>query len=339
MPNLITYTNLGATGLTISFEFYNSAGTYISAVAGVESTPGVYTGVVPGTFVAGSYSCRVRWNGYLVSVQNFTWDGISVSAVVSVLSANIPGHTTNDMTAGQPQQNEPITFHANNLPSGKNSAFITNQFGTLLNERSVMMDINRELIAQNGFEVYYIQNPFTNVDPLYGEDRFFQLNAAQTKKLVVYLKDAQGGYEGGAFFSKFGFQNRQQSEFIVSVKEWQLIFGALRPLEGDLLYLPRWNQFGPTDFMRVNFVDKFDSNGFYPLGEHFTFTLQTEKWSYSSEKMATGVPEIDSQEAQFSADVAVNPDLNAEALKDNVSVQTLSDPIIDWNVNNPFGRG
>ena len=339
MSNLITYTNLGAVGLAISFEFYNSLGTYLTVVPSTESVPGVYAVAVPSTFAADAYSCRVRYHGFLVSVQHFAWDGSIVSSLTSVLSANIPGHTTNDMTAGMAPQSESVTFHANNLESGKSSAFVTNQFGTLLNERSLLMDINREIVAQNGIEVYYIQNPFTNVDSMYGEDRFFQLNADQTKKLVVYVKDAQGGYEGGAFFSKFGFQNRQQSEFIVSVKEWQLIFNNLRPLEGDLIYLPRWNQFGPTDFMRVNFVDKFDANGFYPLGDHYTFNLQTEKWSYSSEKMSTGIPEIDSQEVQFSADITVNPNLNAEKLKDNVSVQTLSDPIIDWNVNNPFGRG
>jgi len=334
----ISYSTQGRNVPNITFNFYDPTGAHVSSVVPTELPVGTFNGVVP-TLPIGNCSVRIKSATNIIAVFQFNWDGASVSSLNTLLDSLTSNLVPNKMASGNATPASPEMYLSGTLPSGKNAAFITNAMGALLNERSVVMELSREIISQYGVEVYYIQNPFTNVDLLYGEDRFLELQAANTKAIVVYVKDAQEGYEGGAFFSKFGFQNKQNADFLVSRATWNEVFGTLRPMEGDLLYIPRWNAFGPTDFMRVTFVDKFDVSGFYPLGDHYTFTISTEKWAYSSEKMNTGVADIDAQEAQFSNDITVNPNLEAELTKVNDVVQTNADAVALWDVNNPFGRG
>lgn len=229
------------------------------------------------------------------------------------------------------------------LGSGKNSLFDTQSQGLRQNERNMLMNLNREVISQQGVETYYLQNKYVNVDSIFGEDRRPLLNTA--KKIVMYIKDAFDAIQGDAIYSKFGFTNNQTMDFIISVKEWQTIFpmttagNTVRPVEGDIIYVPRWSQFGPTDFWKITFVDKYDANGYFPVGEHYAFTIQTEKWSYSSEDLSTGVTEIDSQETAFSNDVAINNNFQADPAAQNTAIETKADTILNWTESNPFGNG
>ena len=226
--------------------------------------------------------------------------------------------------------------------SGKNYLFDTQSAGVRQNERDLFMRLNRECISQQGVEVYYIQNKYSTVDSLFGEDRTPLLNVA--KKIVMYIKDAYDGMAGGAIYSKFGFSNQQTMDLIVSVLQWQMTFpesnpgNTIRPMEGDILYLPRWSRWGPTDFLKISFVDKFDANGYFPLGEHYAFVLSCEKWSYSDAHINTGIQEIDSQEQKFTNDIAINPAFESDPNAQNAVIQTKANTVIDFSVTNPFGE-
>lgn len=225
--------------------------------------------------------------------------------------------------------------------SGKNYLFDTQTAGLRTNERSLLMNLNREVISQQGVDVYLIQNQYIHVDSIFGEDRTPLLNVA--KKIVMYIKDAYGGMDGSAVYSKFGFSNQQTMDLVVSVKEWEAVFSPtvlgnpIRPMEGDIIYLPRWSKWGPTDFLKITFVDKYDANGYFPLGEHYAFVLSCEKWSYSNEHLNTGVAEIDSQEVAFTNDVSINAAFEASPEAQNVAIQTKANTVLNFDANNPFG--
>jgi hypothetical protein len=203
------------------------------------------------------------------------------------------------------------------------------------NERNLLLELTQEVVNHYGVDVYFIPNNYVNVDKLYGEDRKPDLSNAI--KIVVYIAHAQTGYDGSAAFSKFGFFNPSNIDLTVSRKEWEEVAVGVRPMEGSIIYIPSWDTFGPTDFLKVDFVDKFATDGFFPLGVHPSFTLQCSKWAYSSETLNTGVPEIDVAMAEFSNDTFVNPNMNPTDVKDNTEISKMGETIIDFDETNPFG--
>lgn len=203
-------------------------------------------------------------------------------------------------------------------------------------EKDLLMKLSQEVISIHGINLNWIQNPYTNVDGLYHEDRLPDLGLAKT--IVAYVKDGMQGISGEALYSKFGFMNQQTMTIQISVKEWKEVFNTHRPLEGDIFYVPGFDEYGPMDFFKVTFVDRDETDGWFPLGKHHVFEVTAEKWAYSSEDFAhTGVTDIDDQLPDWTNDTAVNPNLEAAANKVNAETETISDAYVEYNPNNPFG--
>ena len=214
-------------------------------------------------------------------------------------------------------------------------------------ERRLIESISQEQINLFGVEVYIIPNEYNNVDAFFREDRMPELTKAF--KLPVMFQNAQEGYSGEAAFSKFGFVNHQEFDFVVSAKEWRETAalngvigpGAIRPMEGYIVYVPTQDEypdFGASDFFRIRYIDKFEGNGWFPLGVHHTLLITCEKWSYSSENLATGVPAIDANKQESSLDVTVRPDVNTDPWANNNVVQSMSDSFVAFDETNPFGK-
>lgn len=202
-------------------------------------------------------------------------------------------------------------------------------------ERDLLLSLTQETINMHGVDVYYIENTYINADLLYGEDR--KPNLTNAKLITVYIAHPTDGYEGNPTFSKFGFFNPQNIDLTVARKEWDEVMGTLRPTEGSIIYIPSWDVYGPTDFIKIDFVDKFDASGFFPLGVHPSFTLQCSKWQYSSEDINTGVTEIDMQIPNFTNDITINPNGNPTDMIDNNVITRIGEQIISFDELNPFG--
>ena len=206
-------------------------------------------------------------------------------------------------------------------------------FTSVSTERQLLDDLAAEIIEIHGLEVYYIPNAYANVDQLFGEDRLPNLTNAT--KIVVYVNG--GDNTDNVMFSKFGFHDMSTISLSLAIKEWNTIFpGKLRPLEGDLIYIPGTDTFGPSEFLKITFVDKLEIGGYFPLGRHHTFELECEKWRYSSEVMDTTVTVVDNVELN-SNDAVQFPGLVNELNKDNTTIETTADSIIDFSEDNPFG--
>jgi len=218
--------------------------------------------------------------------------------------------------------------------SGKNPYL---SFPAKKSEKDLLFNLARETIAIHGIEVWYIRNDYVNVDKLFGEDRQPVLDNAT--KIVMLLNNAKDGTAGSIMYTKYGFSDHTTVSLSISIKEWYNHFPVKsRPNEGDILFIPDWGEWGPSDLYKITFVDKSAIGGYFPLGEKFAFELEAEKWNYASEHLKTGIASLDISEDGQSNDEAVNPNLSAEDIADNAKVQEMGNAFVSFSEKNPFGN-
>jgi hypothetical protein len=168
-----------------------------------------------------------------------------------------------------------------------------NNYKAKYNEQRLIDDLMSESIKIQGFDAYYIPNGnAVSRDLLYGEDPVKKFNSAFP--VEMYLSSVMGHEGQKDFFSKFGLEIRNQVHVIVSRKAFyqrvpQTTY--LRPLEGDLVYVPFLN--GGGELYEIKYVDQ-NKDGF-TLGRKnpYYYELEMEKFKYSQEVISTGVADID----------------------------------------------
>ena len=146
--------------------------------------------------------------------------------------------------------------------------------------------------------MYYVPRELKRYDRLLGEDSISEYNRAILVEL--YIKSVDGFTGDGNFMSKFGLQIRDQAVFSISQRVFSAEVGVLtdqtRPNEGDLIYFPL-NQ----KCFKIMYVKKQEF--FYPMGTLPTWELTVELFEYGSERMNTGIAEIDSLQTDFSMNI------------------------------------
>lgn len=168
-------------------------------------------------------------------------------------------------------------------------------------------DIIVESIGIYGQNFYYIPRELVAKDEILGEDRLSKFKKAFS--IEMYLENADGFEGQGAFIQRFGGMMMEQSATLtVARRRWEQLvgrFGATyipsRPNEGDLLYFPL------TDgLFEIKFVQHQDP--FYQIGKLFVYKLEVELFQYASERIETGVKQIDDFETlkSFSTDIVEN---------------------------------
>lgn len=183
------------------------------------------------------------------------------------------------------------------------SVYFTN--GTQ-SEQYLYEDIIVESISIYGQNFYYIPRVLVGKDEILGEDRLSQFKEAYG--IEMYL-ESHDGFEGqGAFIQKFGLMMEQSATLTVARRKWEQLVGQHgksllpnRPAEGDLLYFPLTG-----GLFEIKFVKHQDP--FYQVGKLFVYKLQVELFQYSSEKIDTGIKEIDVFESlkSFSDEIVPN---------------------------------
>lgn len=202
------------------------------------------------------------------------------------------------------------------------------------NEQQLFDDLVVEMIQIYGVDTYYVTRHLQSVDPIINEDRLSIFDRAYN--LEMYIKSVDGFEGEGDFLSKFGLQIRDQITFTVAIRTFDkhvrnLNPTIVRPNEGDLVFLPM-NQ----KFFKVMFVEH--ESVFYQTGKLQVFDLKCELFSYSNERFATGVPEIDQH-----YDHIVTTDVdNLEQLRQidpiahNLNYEQQGNKVIDFSEIDPF---
>jgi hypothetical protein len=166
------------------------------------------------------------------------------------------------------------------------------------NEQDLLHDLIIEAIKIYGEDMYYVPRELKRYDRLLGEDTISEYNRAILVEL--YIKSVDGFTGDGNFMSKFGLQIRDQAVFSISQRVFSAEVGAYtnqsRPNEGDLIYFPL-NQ----KCFKIMYVKKQEF--FYPMGTLPTWEITVELFEYGSERMNTGIGEIDRIQSEFSMNI------------------------------------
>ena len=227
------------------------------------------------------------------------------------------------------------------------------------NEQRLVEDLVIESLKIYGHDVFYLPRQSSNLDGILGEDALSYFD--QAYPLEMYLENVQGFEGEGELFTKFGFEFRSSATFVVAKRRWEegvaqnaIVQLPDRPAEGDLLYFSK-----TKTFFVIKYVDFL--NPFYQLGKIYTFKLQCDVFEFSSERIDTGIEEIDSitdkssqdtyrfQLLQESGDLVLNSSADSIILEkyatvdtdpqaDNDEFEVEAESILDFTAFNPFGE-
>jgi hypothetical protein len=177
-------------------------------------------------------------------------------------------------------------------------------------EQRLIEDVMVETIKINGIDIYYIPNINDAArDLIYGENPLKKFTAAYPLEMYVTNVD---GYEGEReFFSKFGLEIRNNMSVIISKRSfarWVPQDKYVRPREGDLIYVPFLSQNG--EMYEIKYVNYSES--FYVLGNKYPYfyKLELEKFKYSQETIAVGIPDVDNVVVQDAYNVTLRMTAN-----------------------------
>ena len=202
------------------------------------------------------------------------------------------------------------------------------------NEQYLLEDLIIESISIWGQDFYYIPRVLVAKDNILGEDRLSQFKTAFPVEMYLETVD---GFEGqGAFIQKFGLMMEQSATLTVSRRRWDQLIGRYgvsqlpnRPAEGDLLFFPLTG-----GLFEIKFVQHQDP--FYQLGKLYVYKLSVELFQYSSEKIDTGIEEVDAFEDLKTFDVTKQEDVQKpDSYGDNTSFVDEAESIVVRR-SNPF---
>ena len=242
------------------------------------------------------------------------------------------------------------------------------------NEKSLYEDLIIEGLKIYGHDVYYLPRTLVNRDLILGEDSLSKFDDSYLIEMYVETTEGLAGEQ--ELINKFGLEIREETTFMLSKRRWNDAVDSYhtmikegRPNEGDIIYYPLMNK-----FFEISFVE--DQEPFFQLGNLPVYKLRARTWEYSSEKLDTGVTDIDSAEDQYSLDQLAhqfmledgsgslqleNDSVNGDAnyfINEAYNLQTqstyaqnldldsqagfntedTSDDILDFTERNPFGE-
>ena len=152
------------------------------------------------------------------------------------------------------------------------------------NEQELLHALVTESIQIYGHDVNYIPRTLVNEDTILGEDSISEYKDAYS--IEMYIKSVDGFEGEGDLVSKFGLEIRDQIVFSVARRAFEGLDIGVRPKEGDLIYFPLTEK-----LFQIMFVEH--ETPFYQTGALPTFDLTCELFTYSDEKIDTGVEEVD----------------------------------------------
>jgi hypothetical protein len=177
-------------------------------------------------------------------------------------------------------------FYFNNFPQHQ-----------VTSEQLLVEDLVIEAMQIHGMDVYYLPRSTrenSNFDMLYGEDTLKQYRTAVG--IEMYLENVTGMDGEGDFISKFGLEIRDEVTMLVSRRRFAMSVNQLRPLEGDLIYIPMLQ-----NFFEITFVEHENNQAmFYTLGRGrggnvYLYAMKMKQFVFSNEIIQTGIDEIDGQ--------------------------------------------
>jgi hypothetical protein len=160
-------------------------------------------------------------------------------------------------------------------------------------EQGLIRSLITEAIQIQGYDIFYMPKESVNYDYLFGEDTHPLYNKAYM--VEAYIKDVEGYRGGGQILTKLGLDTQEDMTILISIERFSEEITKdepkiIRPREGDLIY------FGldKHTIMEITFVD--NKPPFFMGGELYTYEISMKRFSYGSQTIETGIPDIDEVE-------------------------------------------
>ena len=205
-------------------------------------------------------------------------------------------------------------------------------------EQMLIEDLIIESLRMYGNEVFYIPRTLVSKDNILGEDRLSQFKVSFPIEMYFENVDSYGGQ--GAFIQKFGLMIEQSATLVVARRRWDQFVGRYgvttvptRPNEGDLIYFPL-----TKSLFEIKFVQHQDP--FYQLGKLYVYKLQVELFQYSSERIDTGIAEVDAFESLKTMSTNTNRSNHGEVVSVEITgsgTGYTSAPTVVFTSSNGYG--
>jgi hypothetical protein len=183
------------------------------------------------------------------------------------------------------------------------SVYFNNFSPSIINEHMLLEDLIVESIQIMGHDVKYLpREVYDQADDVLGES--VNSKFVRAYGMEMYLANVEG-YEGdGDFFSKFGLEIRDTSNFVVSRRAFEKYVPssiARRPREGDLIFVPLLGKIFEIKFVEEELM-------FFSLGKRqpYMYELRCEVFRFSNEDFETGDEQVDDLEHSASYTVSFN---------------------------------
>ena len=168
---------------------------------------------------------------------------------------------------------------------------------SLRSEQNLYEDIVIESLKIYGQDLFYLPRDIVNEDTILGDDIPSRFNSSHI--IEMYIENTEGFDGEGDLFTKFGVEIRDEATFVVSRRRWSAAVKqmdaevtAVRPLEGDLIYLPMTKK-----LFQITMVDH--EQPFYQLQNLPVFKLRCTLFEYNDEDLDTGVTDINKIEKDY----------------------------------------
>lgn len=190
-------------------------------------------------------------------------------------------------------------------------------------EQNLYEDIVIESLKIYGQDVYYLPRDLVNEDTILGDDVVSSFNSSY--KIEMYIENTEGFDGEGDLFTRFGVEIRDEATFVVSkrrwnsaVRQWDSEITAVRPLEGDLIYLPMTNK-----LFQISHVEH--EQPFYQLSNLPVYKLRANLFEYNDEDLDTGVAAIDKIEKDYAYTYILTLDRNSDTIEAGQTASMLLD--------------
>ena len=166
-------------------------------------------------------------------------------------------------------------------------------------EQRLYEDLIIEQLKIYGQDVYYLPRKLANKDTIFGEDPASSFDNSYI--IEMYVDNADGYMGEQEIIKKFGLELRDDIRFTLSKLRWEQLVKnnsdlvVERPQEGDLVYFPTTKA-----FFEIQFVEH--EQPFYQQSALPVYKLSCTRFEYSSERIDTGIAEIDKVEDSLSTD-------------------------------------
>jgi hypothetical protein len=168
-------------------------------------------------------------------------------------------------------------------------------------EQNLIQSLVNEQLQMYGVEVYYLPRSYVTNNAVIRE--VIESEFVNAYPLEAYVDNYEGYTGQGTILSKFGIENRDDLQLIISKERFESYIVPLteglpnmeltsRPKEGDLIYFPLGDR-----LFEIKFVEH--EQPFYQLKKTYVYELRCELFRYEDEVIDTGIEDIDDEIEQI----------------------------------------